>query len=293
MKQRISNQEQQPRRKKKAKNRTLAVVLISVSVIFVISAVVLISVMIRNKSREKPEATLPTVAATISSIEESETETEETEVVEEPPEMLDYMKELYDENPDIVGYLHIDGTNLDTPVVYTAGEDYYLYRGFDGEEEVKGCPFVDKYNTVDPRDANLIIHGHHTSDGTVFTALDGYKNEDFYKEHKIIRYDSLYEEAEYEVIASFISQVYNKTDDVFKYYKQYDFKDEEEFSYFLTNIRELSLYDTGVDAEFGDEFITLSTCEYTHENGRMVVVARKINQPETSETETSELETSE
>lgn len=196
-----------------------------------------------------------------------------------PPQMLASMAELYAQNPDVVGYLHVEGTKMDGPVVYTPGEDYYLRRGFDKEKSTAGCLYVDKYNTVEPRDANLIIHGHNMNNGTMFHDLLKYKKEEFFREHRIIRFDSLYEEAEYEVVAAFVSQVYYVTDDVFKYYKAYDFKTQEEFDAFYENIKALSLYDTGVEAKFGDEFITLSTCEYSREDGRMVVVARKAGAP--------------
>lgn len=201
---------------------------------------------------------------------------QKTPEVSPSPVMLDYMEELYEINPDTVGYLSVDGTNIEGPVVYTEGEDYYLHRGFYGEDLEAGVLFVDKYNTIEPRDANLIIHGHNMLDGSMFHDLLKYEDESFYREHKIIRFDSLYEPAEYEVVAAFVSQVYYVTDQVFKYYKEYDFKDREEFSYFVSNIKALSFYDTGVDAKFGDEFITLSTCEYSRTDGRMVVVARKI-----------------
>lgn len=202
--------------------------------------------------------------------------TEKPEQTQGPPRMLAYMAELYEQNPDIVGYLHIEGTKMDGPVVYTPGEDHYLRRGFDGQKSTAGCLFVDKYNTVDPRDANLIIHGHNMNNGTMFHDLLKYKDEGFYREHKTIRFDSLYEEAEYEVVAAFVSQVYYVSDTVFKYYKQYDFADEAAFSDFWENIQKLSLYDTGATARFGDEFITLSTCDYSREDGRMVVIARKL-----------------
>ena len=211
---------------------------------------------------------------------------ESSAVSEAPePEMLPYMEKLYKKNPDLVGYIKIDGTRIDGPVLFTAGEDYYLYRGFDKKDNINGCFYVDKHNKVDPRDTNLLIHGHNMDDGTMFHDLLEYNSEEFYKTHKRIRFDSLYEAAEYEIVSVFISQVYNKTDDVFKYYKFYDAKNEKEFNEFVKNIKELALYDTGVTAQYGDELITLSTCEYTREDGRMVVVARKITGQETTAVE--------
>ena len=113
------------------------------------------------------------------------------------------------------------------------------------------------------------------NNGSMFHDLVKYKDKNFYLNHQTIRFDSLYETAEYEIVAAFVSQVFNKSDNVFKYYKEYNFETEEAFLNFRDNIKQLSLYDTGVNIEYEDEFITLSTCEYSKEDGRMVVIARK------------------
>lgn len=263
---------------KKKKGRTLTVAITAVVLLFLVSAATVLFLSEKNAPEKKPVVSLSPISVSTPSPTPTpriELTPKSSPTPEPPPEMLPYMRELYEQNPDIVGYIHIDDTNIDGPVLYTEGEDYYLYRGFDRQDHIEGCLFVDKHNKVEPRDANLIIHGHNMENGHMFHDLLKYDSEEYYEEHKIIRFDSLYEMAEYEIVAAFISQVYYETDEVFKFYKEYDFKNESEFEYFMDNIQELSLYDTGVDAKFGDEFITLSTCEYTREDGRMVVVARK------------------
>ena len=110
----------------------------------------------------------------------------------------------------------------------------------------------------------------------MFGDLSDYENEDYMKAHKIIKFSSLYEEREYEVISVFRSQVYNKSDNVFKFYKFFEAETQEEFDYWYSNIKEMSVFDTGVTAEFGDEFITLTCCAYHVEDGRFVVVAKRI-----------------
>lgn len=87
--------------------------------------------------------------------------------------------------------------------------------------------------------------------------------------------DTLYEERTYEIVAVFRSQVYREGDDVFKYYQFYEADTQEEFEDFYSSIKERSLYDTGVEAEYGDTFLTLSTCAYHVEDGRLVVVAKQ------------------
>ena len=125
-------------------------------------------------------------------------------------------------------------------------------------------------------DTNFVIYGHNMKDGAMFGDLDLYREEDFYREHSIISFDTLYEERNYEIVAVFLSRVYDQDEDVFQYYRFYHADNREEFEYFYDNIKELSLYDTGVTAEFGDTFLTLSTCAYHVQDGRLVVVAKKL-----------------
>ena len=112
--------------------------------------------------------------------------------------------------------------------------------------------------------------------GEMFGNLKLYKDAEYGAEHHIICFDSLYEEREYELIAVFYSQVYYESDDIFKYYKFFQADTQEEFDDWYENIKEMSLYDTGVTAQFGDEFLTLSCCSYHVEDGRFVVVGKRM-----------------
>lgn len=190
--------------------------------------------------------------------------------------------EAYLDNEHTAGWLLIDGTNIDYPVMWTPGdENYYLYRGFDGSEDLNGCLILDTDSSLNPLTTNLIIHGHNMKSGAMFGNLTDYEDKSYYEEHKYI---TLYTEEcqrNYEIIAVFRSQVYKKTDNVFKFYKFFQANTEAEFYDFYDNIKKLSIYDTGVTAEFGDHFITLSTCVYHVTNGRFVVVAKEIDPGET------------
>ncbi len=197
------------------------------------------------------------------------------------PQILPQLAELYEQNGDLAGWIKIEGTEIDYPVMYTPEDgEFYLYRTFEGEEDPtkEGCLFIDEHCTIDPRSTNLLIHGHNMKNGSMFHTLLEYKDGDFYKEHPKIEYCTLYEEEEYEIVAAFLTKIYNKNDDVFKFYQFYNAENEEEFAYYIENIQKLALYDTGITPEYGDELITLATCEYSQENGRMVVVARKVDQ---------------
>lgn len=184
--------------------------------------------------------------------------------------------EKYLANEDMVGWLIIPGTNVDYPVMWTPGdENYYLYRDFEKKDNANGCLILDTDSSLDPLTTNLIIHGHNMKSGAMFGNLTDFEDEDYLKEHSQIILHTEECVHNYEIVAVFRSQVYKKKDDVFKFYKFFQADTEEEFNYFYDNIKELSYCDTGVTAEFGDNFITLSTCVYHVTNGRLVIVAKE------------------
>ena len=191
--------------------------------------------------------------------------------------MLPNMQSIYEKNNDVVGWIKIEGTVIDYPVMYTPDDgEFYLYKDFYKNKDINGSIFIDKHCHLEPRDTNLIFHGHNMNNGSMFGALIKYKSKDFYDSHKQILFDTLYENQIYEIVSVFISKVYNVSDNIFKYYRFYNAKNQEEFNYFYENIKNLSLYEINTQAEFGDEFITLSTCENSVKNGRFVVVAKKL-----------------
>ena len=203
--------------------------------------------------------------------------------------MLPEYAALYEQNPDIIGWLRIDDTVIDYPVMQTMeDEDYYLAYDFNREANNNGCLIMDTDSVVGAGTAdnqyaggmkpstNLIIHGHTMKSGMMFGGLKKYAEESYGKDHSIICFDSLYEKREYELLAVFYSQVYMKTDNVFKYYQFFQADTKTEFDNWYENIKSMSLYDTGISAEFEDEFITLSCCSYHTEDGRFVVVAKRI-----------------
>lgn len=188
-------------------------------------------------------------------------------------------KDAYLANSDMAGWLTIPETTIDYPVMWTpSDENYYLYRDFSKNENANGSLILDTDSSLSPLSTNLIIHGHNMKSGAMFGNLTDYEKESYYKQHKEIILHTRECKRNYEIIAVFRSQVYKKTDDVFKFYKFFQANTEEEFQDFYDNIKQLSLYDTGVTARFGDRFITLSTCVYHVTNGRFVVVAKEIKQ---------------
>lgn len=221
-----------------------------------------------------PEPAAPSPSATPAA---TPTATPTPTPVPTPEAVTNPYKDAFLSNDDMCAWIRIPGTNIDYPVMWTPeDEQYYLYRDFDGSENQNGCLILDTDSCVDPLTTNLIIHGHNMKSGAMFGHLTDYRQETFYQEHKDIILYTEECQRNYEVIAVFPSQVFRKSDDVFKFYQFFQADTQEEFDDFYNNIKEMSLYDTGVTAEFGDHFITLSTCVYHVETGRFVVVAKEV-----------------
>lgn len=210
----------------------------------------------------------------IEMVEEAETKKSDTEN-EEVQSPLERYQELFDMNNDMYGWISIDGTNINYPVMYVPGEkDYYLKRNFKKEYSAYGVPYIAEHcDPVEPDD-NVIIYGHHMKNGSMFSDLMKYDDKKFFLAQKTFNFDSLTETAMYEIIAVFKTTVYD--DSVFKFYEFAKAQTKEEFDSYVAKCKELSLYETGVNAEYGDKLLTLSTCEYSRKNGRMVIVAKKV-----------------
>lgn len=199
------------------------------------------------------------------------------ESLDTEPGILPQYAALWEQNNDMAGWLSIEGTDIDYPVMFTPEQpEYYLHRAFDGSYAASGSLFIGE--GCAPDSSHVIIYGHHMKNGTMFGSLPLYAKEDYAQEHPVISFDTLTQKGEYEVMAAFYSQVYTKdTDDrVFRYYAYKDLSQKEVFEDYVQQAKAASLYDTGVEAAFGDQIITLSTCSYHTENGRFVVVARKM-----------------
>lgn len=192
------------------------------------------------------------------------------------PDVLDDYKTLYEKNKKLIGWLKIDDTIIDYPVMQTSDNKYYLEHNFNQEYDKNGSLFLDCSCSVYPRSTNLIIYGHHMKSGQMFGQLQKYAKESYYEKHTTIQFDTIYEKGTYEIMYVFRSQVYNEDDLVFKYYQFINANSETEFDSYMEEMAALSLYDTGVTASYGDSLLTLSTCDNSQKDGRFVVVARKV-----------------
>lgn len=206
--------------------------------------------------------------------ESLETETQE----EEEQQILPQYEDLYQENQDLFGWIKIDDTPIDYPVMQTFDDPtFYIHRDWDKNESQTGLPLIDARCTL--KSENIIIYSHNMKNGTMFGSLKRYNEKSFYDEHQIIKFDTIYEEAEYQVIAVLLAQVFydeKPKEGEFVYYDYIELDSKEQFAKYINQVKDRSLYDTGVNAEYGDSLITLCTCNYHVKDGRLLVVAKKI-----------------
>lgn len=198
---------------------------------------------------------------------------EQEEKSEEQQEENKNLQKLYELNNDFIGWLTIENTNISYPVMQTDSnrKDYYLRKNFYKQYSQLGTPYIAEYCNVQESD-NLIIYGHHIKNNQMFGELENYKKKEFYNNHKVINFNTIYENADYEIISVFKTVAYTG----FEYYKFVNSNSKQEFDTFIKKCKELSFYETEKTAEYGDKLITLSTCEYSNKNGRLVVVAKKL-----------------
>ena len=192
------------------------------------------------------------------------------------PDVLPEFQEMLAVNSKLIGWLKIDDTNIDYPVAQTTDNEYYLDHDLNQNKDRNGTIFLDTNCDVIKPSTNLILYGHHMRSGNMFGNLGKYEDEKYYEKHKYITFDTLYERGTYEVMYVFRSHVFTETEVAFKYYQFIDAYSEVEFDSYMDEMAGMSLYDTGVTAQFGDRLLTLSTCDYQEKDGRFVVVAKKI-----------------
>lgn len=182
---------------------------------------------------------------------------------------------LKSRNPDFFGWLSIEGTTLDYPVMYTpADAEKYLHKGFDEKDSKSGVPFLDA--ACREGCGNYLIYGHNMKNGSMFAPLLSYADSAYWEEHRTISFDTLEGDGEYEVVAAFYSQIYPQDAiGVFRFYRYTDVSNPAVFLKYMEQVQAAALYDTNVTAKPGDRLLTLSTCSYHKKDGRFVVVARQ------------------
>ena len=190
-------------------------------------------------------------------------------VVEKDDRLLGYDR-LRQQNRDFVGWVCIEGTRIDYPVMQTkTGEDFYLDHNFEG------VPFVDGSCELEEGDCrNVVLYGHHMKDQSMFADLVRYEEQSYQEEHPVILFDTWKERGEHRMIG--VLRVPDVKEEM-SFYRNMQCGDEKQYEAFVDEVEERSLYDCGVGDVQGEQLLTLVTCEYSTKDGRMVVVAKKIS----------------
>lgn len=183
---------------------------------------------------------------------------------------------LYEENSDFAGWLHIDNTGIDYPVMFTPDEpEYYLRRAFDQTSSQSGTPFISEGCT--PDSDFYIIYGHNMKNDTMFGTLDYYAKKAFWGENPQFSFTTVTEQREYEVFAALKTRVLYQDETGYRYYFQVGDLTEEAFDELVRWFQQNALYDTGITPAYGEQIVVLSTCSYHEDNGRFLIAARRMD----------------
>ncbi len=196
------------------------------------------------------------------------------------PSIIPQLEQLYARNQDLAGWLTVPGTGFGYPVMNTPTDPYYYqHHTFDRQADDVGIPFMGPYSTKDSM--NVLIHGHNMRDVSQFGYIWNYQYPSFREKNPVIDFKTLTDgNGSYEVMSVFFAPEYAEgTEGVFWWYRYIGDMNQNQFDYFVQNVKALSLYDTGVTAEYGDKLITLETCASLKDSTRLVVVARKKASP--------------
>ena len=203
------------------------------------------------------------------------------ETVERPqgPQVLPEYQKLYEENSDFAGWLTIPGTGIDYPVMQAVPEssDFYLTHNYNGEEDINGTIFLDSRNDFENQDDKMIVYGKNKKSVQMFGELKNYLDEAFVNEHRTIVFNTIYEKAQYEVVAVCLSKVAQEGEEGFRYYDFVNAGNEKSFKQYLKNIKKMNVISGDIDLSYGDKLLTLSTCNNYTEDGRLFLVAKKCS----------------
>ncbi len=210
-----------------------------------------------------------TISAT-SPFEWSETINRDTLAV------LPEYQELLIKNPDTVGWLKIPGTEINYPVVQRDDNEYYLNHSFEGEDDNNGALFVDNRCDIVNQHSNTIIYGHNMNSGLMFGNLDAFLDQKYYEAHKLLNFNTIYEHRTYEIVAVCLSRVEYQDENSYRYYNFIQAENRAEWDAFVANVNKLSIFSHEVDLVETDKVLTLSTCNNYTEDGRLFIVAKRV-----------------
>ena len=180
---------------------------------------------------------------------------------------------LYAVNNDLKGWIYVPKTEVNYPIVQTKDNDYYLHHNFYKEANSGGCIFIASEYKNPFNEQNTTIHGHHMKDGSMFASLKNFEEEEFFKKNKIVYITTKTEVLKYEVFSVYVQEANNDP-------YLTDFTDDNDYIKYLNGLKEKSMYQREGMTDFtaNDRIITLSTCNYEVNNGRLLVHARLVKE---------------
>lgn len=252
--------------KKSKKNKKIGkIVLISIFIFIIIISVSYIIFFTYEKLKEK------------SDIREIQEYANIAPDAKEPDKQIEKVNELMQTNADIKGWIQIEATKVNYPILQSDNNEYYLNHNYKKEKSKYGSIYLKTGIDINNNNSNLILYGHNMKDGEMFKTLLDYADKNYYETHKQVTIITQNEKRKYEVIAAFKSRIFYKDEkNVFRYYNYTTFENEDMYNEYINNINKIKLYDTETTATYGEQLLTMITCEYSIENGRMVVVAKRI-----------------
>lgn len=245
-------------------------------VILVVSALYIIDFYFTRPIRETQE--LEGLYATL--IDQAPTQ---SQIDNLPSQALEEYAAFYEANEDFIGWINVPHTNINYPVVQGDDNEFYLKHNFDKEPREAGAIFADYRGTFSNTETphNIILYGHNLRTRNYFTRVLSYKKLDFFQENPIIYFDTLYSKNMYKIFAVFQTNSKEEHGELFDYYNKIYFENRDEFNTFVSDCIDRSYILTQTDLKYGDELITLSTCDFSNFSDlRCVVVARKIRSGE-------------
>lgn len=256
----------------KTSNKKVKIIIAVILWLLLICAIIYIVLDLYNSNKNKQLYEVIQPSIMVNEIED--------EITEQPSQVnnkfVDKVKELQRENTDIKAWIRIENTNINYPLLQITDNDYYLTHNYKKEADKYGSIYINSNSNIKDNNSNIIIYGHNKINSTqMFSDLLKYQDIAFYKEHPNIKITTEEGEEEYEIVYVFKSRIfYQDETNVFRYYRNYKFENEKQYNEYIDNCRKIQLYDIGKTASYGEKLITLITCEYSQENGRMVVVAK-------------------
>lgn len=183
--------------------------------------------------------------------------------------------ELIQQNPEMVGWISIDDTGINYPVVQK-DNTYYLTHGFDQSNNTNGSIFMDERCSIVSPTINTIIYGHNMKSGMMFGGLKNYLQAGYLESHKYIQFNTIYEKRTYEIVAVCLSEVQYQDEDAYRYYDFITSTSAKDLQDFVENVDTLAVYGNADGLTLQDKLLTLSTCNSYTEDGRLFVVAKQV-----------------